>query len=55
MALTVKEVDGSPTLTNITVIVVTDTALSQPVAGTARITIPESTPAEKLYLNENFT
>lgn len=55
MSLTVKEIDGSPTLTNITTIEVTNTSLSQPAVGTARITIPESTPAEKLYLNENFT
>lgn len=55
MSLTVKEIDGNPTLTNITVIEVTNTALSQPAAQTARITVPEPTPAEKLYLNENFT
>jgi len=55
MSLTVKEIDGSPSLSNVTTIEVADTSLSQPVAGTARITIQEPTPAEKLYLNENFT
>lgn len=54
MSLTVKEIDGSPTLTNITTIEVTDASLSQPAVGTARITIPESTPADKIFLAENF-
>lgn len=55
MSLTVQEIDGSPTLTNITTIEVTNSNLSQPAVGTARITIPESTPAEKIFLSENFS
>lgn len=55
MSLTVQEVDGSPSLTNITTIQVSNGSLSQPVAGTARVVIAEQSPAEKIYLNEEYT
>jgi len=54
MSLTVREVDGSPSLSNITTIEVTNTSLSQPAAATARITVPEASVADRIYLNENF-
>lgn len=53
--ITVREADGSPTVTNCAELRVSNGTLTEPSSNVAQITVAASDSiADKLYLSENF-